>query len=302
MNYDERYEFYLGDNLLNQKFNIAEYPDKKTINDCTENINEFDLLYDLPLKKLLIKTNNIDKFFYFRRGDIISKKDQHMLCLSKNRYENSKDSIILRCLNFKRHWGNYYQKPKDIKFEKKTNMIFWRGTSTGCSQHFTATEWNPRPVNRFTLLNNWFNKDKKIDIGFSKLHRNWLKEEYSKYVKGKCKISKFLKHKYILSLEGNDKDSGLNWKLNSNSLVLMPKPRVTSWLMETTLIPNYHYILLRDDFNDLREKLKWCDNHQNKCKEIIKNANTFMRQFSNIKQEELLEINVINKYFSLINV
>ena len=70
-----------------------------------------------------------------------------------------------------------------------------------------------------------------------------LKRKYNKYVKGKCNISKFLQYKYILSIEGNDKDSGLNWKLNSNSLVLMAKPRVTSWLMETKLIPNYHYIL-----------------------------------------------------------
>ena len=31
----------------------------------------------------------------------------------------------------------------------------------------------------------------------------------------------FLKYKYILSVEGNDKDSGINWNLNSNSVVLM---------------------------------------------------------------------------------
>jgi len=110
-----------------------------------------------------------------------------------------------------------------------------------------------------------------------------------------------LKYKYILSVEGNDKDSGINWKLNSNSLVLMAKPRVTSWLMETTLIPNYHYVLLKDDFSDLLEKVIWCHNHPNECKQIVKNANEFMKQFANPIMEQQIEEAVINKYFQLTN-
>ena len=62
--------------------------------------------------------------------------------------------------------------------------------------------------------------------------------------------------------------------------------------METTLIPNYHYVLLKDDFSDLEEKLLWCETNQSKCKEIIKNANTFMEQ---------LEIDVINRYFKILD-
>ena len=143
-------------------------------------------------------------------------------------------------------------------------------------------------------------KDRNINIGFSSIHRDWLKKEYKKYVKGKCKIEKFLKFKYILSVEGNDKDSGLNWKLNSNSLVLMPKPRVTSWLMETTLIPNFHYVLLKDDFSNLKKMLNWCNSNQKKCKKIISNANNFMKQFSNNEMEEKLEEVVINKYFEIL--
>ena len=110
-----------------------------------------------------------------------------------------------------------------------------------------------------------------------------------------------MKYKYILSVEGNDKDSGINWKLNSNSLVLMAKPRVTSWLMETTLIPNYHYVLLKDDFSDLYQKYIWCENNQNKCKKIIQNANLYMKQFKNESIEGKLEIDVLNKYFELKN-
>jgi len=80
----------------------------------------------------------------------------------------------------------------------------------------------------------------------------------------------------------------------------MPKPRVTSWLMETTLIPNYHYVLLKDDFSDLQDKLNWCNNNQEKCKEIIKNANDFMYQFSNKENEKKIEEEVINRYFKIV--
>lgn len=69
--------------------------------------------------------------------------------------------------------------------------------------------------------------------------------------------------------------------------------------METTLIPNFHYVLLQDDFSDLLEKVEWCNNNQDKCKEIVKNANSFMKQFSNNLYEEELEKSVLNQYFNL---
>ena len=127
------------------------------------------------------------------------------------------------------------------------------------------------------------------------------KKNFKKYVKGRLNIGDILKYKYIISVEGNDKDSGLNWKLNSNSVILMAKPRITTWLMETTLIPGVHYVLLKDDYSDLREKYIWCKNNQAKCEQIIKNANQFMKQFSNQKREEEIEKAVINKYFDITN-
>lgn len=109
-----------------------------------------------------------------------------------------------------------------------------------------------------------------------------------------------LKYKYIMSVEGNDKDNGLQWKLNSNSIILMSKPRITTWLMETTLIPNYHYVLLKDDYSDLEKQLHWCNNNQDKCLIINQNARKFMNQFVNNETEERIEGKVLKKYFDLI--
>lgn len=297
MNYQERLLFYLGTDKEVPHPHMNEF----SIKDLTKGIHTHDTIYDVPLFNLLLKTKNFNNRFSFQRGDVITQDQQNNWTLSKNRCDGNTSSVLLRSFNFDRHWGNYYNKPKDTPFEKKKNVVFWRGVSTGSSKHFSAKNWDPRPANRFTLVENWFNKTNDIDVGFSFIHRDWLKPKYQKYVKASCDINHFLKFKYILSIEGNDKDSGLNWKLNSNSLVFMAKPRVTSWLMETTLIPNKHYILLNDDFSDLQEKLEWCNNNQDKCIEIIKNANEFMKQFSDKKMEENLEIQVLNTYFTLKN-
>lgn len=295
MNYKERLSFYLGTDKDIPHVDMNKY----SIRDLTVNVNTHDTVYDVPLKNLLVKTKNKDKRFSFSRGDVITQDQQNNWTLSKNRCEGNTSSVLLRSFNTSRHWQKYYNKPQDIPFEKKQSVVFWRGVTTGSSKHFSAKKWDPRPANRFTLVEKWFNKTQDIDVGFSFIHRDWLKPNYQKYVKGICNTQVFLRYKYILSIEGNDKDSGINWKLNSNSLVLMPKPRVTSWLMETTLVPNKHYILLKDDFSDLHEKLQWCNNNQDKCIEIVKNANDFMKQFSNDASEQNLEIEVLNKYFEL---
>jgi hypothetical protein len=295
MNKNQRIDFYLGKNKDIPHENMNE----SSITVLTSGKNPHDTSYDVPLKQLLTTTKNSHQTFSFQRGDVISAKQQHNWSLSKNRGEGNEDAVLLRCFNIQRHWGLYYQKPNDLPFDKKKNVAFWRGTTTGCSDHFSAQHWNPKKVNRFTLLEKWFGKHPSINVAFSFIHRDWLKKRYNKYVKGICPSHLFLCFKYVISVEGNDKDSGLNWKLNSNSVVFMPKPRITSWLMETTLIPNFHYVLLQDDFSDLLEKVEWCNNNQDKCKEIVKNANSFMKQFSNNLYEEELEKSVLNQYFNL---
>ena len=288
MSDDQRINFYLGQELLTSNVDIKNEKDTKTIQDL---LKMPDYGYNnnrvIPVIKLIKSICTSNKKFKIEFGDISSKCDY--LTLVKNRCHNNQNSVLLRCINSQRHWDPYYRHKDTKNFKNKIAEIFWRGITTG--------EPN-RPANRFKLVTTWFKKNPNIDVGFSGICQG--KDNYKKYVLTKCHAKTFLEYKYILSVEGNDKDSGLNWKLNSNSLILMAKPRCTSWLMETTLVPNYHYILLKDDFSDLENKLKWCNNNQDKCVQIIKNANKFMSQFSDNKKEEELEKQVLNKYFKII--
>jgi alpha/beta superfamily hydrolase len=60
-------------------------------------------------------------------------------------------------------------------------------------------------------------------------------------------------------------------------------------------------VLIKDDYSDLEEKLNWCNNNQDKCIQIVKNANFFMGQFKNKIVESYIEDKVLSKYFELVN-
>ena len=291
--YKERLIFYLGKDLYSKRsgsVNIDDYNNLIDINNFK--VHEHQGIkphFDEPLKDLLKNTGNEDKNFSYQPGDVpqdVKNEMPSMITLVKNRDRYENKGVILRCLDLDRHWEFYYDKPKDISFDDKKDIIIWRGVSTGKLSN---------PGNRFDLVKKWYNVDPQIDIGFNGIVQG--KDEYRKYLKETQHPPQMLKNKYILSVEGNDKDSGLNWKLNSNSVVLMPKPLSTTWLMERKLIPNHHYILLKNDFSDLKAKLNWCMKNKKKCKNIIKNANNYMSQFSNKEIEEKLEEDVIKLYF-----
>ena len=110
-----------------------------------------------PFKKLLKKNKILSKKFLFLPGDINFKYDKNNYYLCKNRTIKQNKFVLLRSLNFDRHWYYYYNKPNDIAFNKKKNIIFWRGTTTG---------FFDQPANRFKLIIKWF-KNPFMNIGFS---------------------------------------------------------------------------------------------------------------------------------------
>ena len=242
-----------------------------------------DIRYILNIDKKINKNN-----FQVALGDI--KKICNVRgTIAKSRNINDKNIILLK-LNYKRHWKSFDKVNKyDIEFKKKNNKIIWRGVTTGHKDK----NLNPR----YILVNKYYNyPNKNIDIGFSSIVQG--RNDFKKYIKKSITIKNQLKCKYIISVEGNDVPTGLKWQLYSNSVVFMTKPKVVSWLMEDKLIPNVHYILLKDDYSDLIEKYNWALKNDQKCIEISKNATNYMKQFLNKKREDIISNEVMNRYFN----
>lgn len=106
-----------------------------------------------------------------------------------------------------------------------------------------------------------------------------------------------LVYKFIMALEGNDVASNLKWIMSSRSIAVMPRPKYETWFMEGRLIPDYHYIEVKPDFSDLKEKTAWYAAHPEEAEAIVEHANAYIRQFRNPKLERLISLLVLKKYF-----
>jgi len=117
------------------------------------------------------------------------------------------------------------------------------------------------------------------------------------FLANRMTISEHLDYKFILCLEGNDVASNLKWVMSSNSLAVMPRPLYETWFMEGTLIPDYHYVLIKDDYSDLAERMRYYSTHIEEALQIIEHAHQYISQFSNKAQEDLISLLVLQKYF-----
>ncbi len=113
----------------------------------------------------------------------------------------------------------------------------------------------------------------------------------------KMTIREHLDYKFILAIEGNDVSTNLKWVMSSNSLAVMPRPCFETWFMEGKLIPNYHYVEIKDDFSDLEERMNYYISHPEEAQAIIDHAHEFVAQFKDKRRERLISLLVLGKYF-----
>ena len=126
-------------------------------------------------------------------------------------------------------------------------------------------------------------------------------EEHPEWQGQKLTIGEHLDYKFIMSLEGNDVASNLKWVMSSNSIAVTPKLRRETWFMEGTLIPDYHFVEVRDDFSDLEERMTYYIEHPEEAEAIIRHAHEYVEQFFDHEREKLISLLVLKKYFEVTN-
>lgn len=153
---------------------------------------------------------------------------------------------------------------------------------------------NVKP-NRVLFMNRWFGHPLVDAASTDSI------EEHPEWQQEKITIGEHLDYKFIMSLEGNDVASNLKWIMSSNSIAVTPRLTCETWFMEGTLIPNYHYIEVKDDFSDLEERLHYYMAHPEEAETIIRHAHEFVEQFKDKKREKLVSLLVLKKYFDITN-
>ncbi|WP_211959112.1 glycosyl transferase family 90 [Budvicia diplopodorum] len=211
------------------------------------------------------------KFNYFFR-DIKHIPDRPTFVKTRPISGENQNSVLLK-LNKIRHFGLFDDK---IPFENKLDMAVFRGACYQDSRKLLLETYKNSPL---------------VNIGDTGRHNGKRLNLMSEVEQ--------MKYKFIISIEGNDVATNLKWIMHSNSLCFMRKPRIESWFMEANLIPDYHYVLLNDDFSDLEEKIAYYSQHIDEAKFIINNAHEYLCPFLDQRQEHLISILVMKKYFEL---
>lgn len=262
----ERLNYYMR---LNKNFEV---------NDDFAAINNFrytgQSTYYFDLNRFLKYYPPHLKFSYLF-GDVLTVPEYPTFVKSRPISESNQNSVLMK-LNKDRHF-TFVSDP--LPFEQKKEIAVWRGAAYRDK--------------RKNFIKSCYQCE-LADLGQTNQPPEdvpWQKKFMSR--------EEQLKYKFILSVEGNDVATNLKWIMSSNSLCFMTTPEYETWFMEGRLIPDHHYVHLREDYSDLEEKIRYYTKHTDEAQAIIHNAHEYVNQFLDPKLEHLLSILVLEKYFHL---
>ncbi|MBW3697608.1 lipopolysaccharide A protein [Vibrio sp. T187] len=210
--------------------------------------------------------------FSVLNGDIRHIPEQPSFLKSRPIAGENQNCVVLK-LNAIRH----FQFVNDtLSFRDKKDMVAWRGVGFQPHRQIVIKQFYNHPM---------------CNLGQTRPY------EGQPWEKGYMSIEEQLQYKFLLAIEGNDVATNLKWSMSSNSLVLMSKPKYETWFMEGKLKAGHHYVELKDDYSDLPEKVSYFIAHPEEAETIINNANQWVEQFKDARQERLISLLVAQKYF-----
>jgi hypothetical protein len=170
----------------------------------------------------------------------------------------------------------------ETKWSSKKDIAVFRGRSTGCG---STAETNQR-LKLATL------KDSDLDVGITEYTKN-LKYSSPTEINAVKKVTPVVpslnwneqsQFKYLIHVDGNVVAYRLLKSMLTKSLVLRVKSDFIHWCDED-LKPDTHYIEIKSDLSDLKEKVEWCKTHDAECKKIASNGYKFAKKA--LKDENL---------------
>ncbi|UOP04521.1 glycosyl transferase family 90 [Conchiformibius kuhniae] len=206
-------------------------------------------------------------------GDVIDVPPQPAFVKSRPIHGDNACSVLLK-LDSVRH---FYTVPDPYRYADKHDSLVWRGAAHQTQRLRFLERYHDHPL---------------CDVGC--VHK---KSADQPYFRPYLTVAEQLRHRFVLSIEGNDVATNLKWILASQSVCVMTQPRYETWLTEGRLQPHVHYIPLADDYSDLNEKLNFYRARPEAAQKIVAAANAWMRPFADAKTELLTALLVMRHYF-----
>lgn len=194
-----------------------------------------------------------------------------------------------------------------INWDEKINKAVFRGTSIGFG---TLVRNNPR----LKILKLGKENPGLLDVGITEWKQQYRKrpgdneykivpdkiiEQYST-VKD-LSLNELANYKYIINLPGYTSNYNFSKLFKLGSVILhIPNEENHLWF-EPMLKPYIHYVPLDKDLKNLKSQIQWCKKNQEICKNIIKNAFQFYKEYLTCEKQISflhLTLNQLNNYYS----
>lgn len=263
----DRLHYYIK---LTKPFSLGDHlPTVRRFRRAPKKTYFFDLYEYL---RVFPKTNRLHYLF----GDVRKVPSCPGLVKSRPVEGDNANSVLMK-MNKVRHF-NFVK--DSLTFSDKKDLLVWRGKVLRDHRRQFLQRFHDHPL---------------CDVG----QTNTRRHRHEPWRKPRMSVREQLAYKFVLSIEGNDVASNLKWIMSSNSLAVMPRPRFETWFMEGRLVPDHHFVLVRDDCADLEEKIRYFSRHPREAQRIIDNAHAHVSQFLNPPLEDALSLMTLQKYFEL---
>lgn len=168
----------------------------------------------------------------------------------------------------------------DTVWSNKREIAVFRGSNTGIG---TTVENNTR-----LKLCHLFNRHPLFDVGITNWNERYRKVYNEKIISKPVVVPDFSakpltiqeqsQYKYIIHIEGHVQAYRLSIELGTRSVVLLVESKYKLWY-ESLLEPWVHYIPVAMDLSNLEERVQWCIDNDEKCKEIACAARHFYETY-----------------------
>lgn len=311
--------------LIENKFIYTKYyPNMQNLDRC-ENFFKY-------IENIINNSNmkfNTPKYILMTHCNAITYSDCKYPIISSSRPINN-DKIILWSQLFKieihSELNKYLElKKNDLPWEKKKNIFYFRGINSG-TPYPSLRSYCKNRLSRYDLIKeSVLLNSEYTDIYFNMIHEqktlekeinnlNFLENKFKhrllpnksiydlqKEIKFALENTKVMvpmieifQNKFLICPEGHDCSTSLNWVLVSNCLAIVPPFHFENVIINSKqLKPYVHFVPIKEDFSNLNDIINWCLKNDNKCQEIVKNANNYMKNLSNKKYMYEIQKNII---------
>lgn len=185
-------------------------------------------------------------------------------------------------------------------WEKRKNIIFWRGKATGGK--IKNTEITQVPRLKFMQIAQSL---KYVDAGITEYPKSLNQKLRTQAEQMFAKVNfmpleKALDYKYLMDIDGHSCSfDRMAWILYSNSVLFKHQSDQVQWYYEN-LLPWVHYVPINAGFTNIAGTYKWIENHPEIAREISANSRRLAEETFNHAAVLQALADGMNKYQTLL--